>query len=151
MKIIYDTNFYTDLSSGYEEVVKTFQDNLKRKYIVLMPSVIELELLSHYKYDVDENVHSQIDNFIELSHDIIPLNQEITVKATDLRRKYRLHRNQRLKTPDAIIAASAIIEGAILFSNNESDFSYATEFGLLLENPITNQTKLQHFRNQYKF
>jgi len=44
-----------------------------------------------------------------------------------------IHRNKKIKTPDAIIAATAIAHGYILITNNEKDFTNIR--GLKIVNP----------------
>jgi predicted nucleic acid-binding protein len=52
---------------------------------------------------------------------IFPLNDQVVAKTIELRQQYRV------KLPDAIIAATAIVFGFTLFSRNDKDFSTIQE------------------------
>jgi len=58
---------------------------------------------------------------------IYPLEENVIVKAIELRQKYRI------KTPDAIIAATSIVHNCTLITNNSADFKAIPEF--LFVNP----------------
>ena len=68
-----------------------------------------------------------IEEFINLAT-ILPLDQQVTRKAIELRRNQR-----KLKLGDAIIAATAIVHQLTLMSNNVKDFKNIPE--LLLIDP----------------
>jgi predicted nucleic acid-binding protein len=52
---------------------------------------------------------------------IFPLNDQVVAKTIELRQQYRV------KLPDAIIAATAIVFGLTLLSRNDKDFSTINE------------------------
>lgn len=151
-KVIFDTNFYTDLLSGYPKVVETFTKHITEKDCILMPSIIMHEVLSNFKYETEPATQQAVDGYISLSKDhIIGLNKEIAKKAAEIRRHYRIHHNNKLKAPDAIIAATAMLHDATLISNNYSDFKHAiNDLELKFYNPIDDQENLQNHRNSLK-
>jgi predicted nucleic acid-binding protein len=59
--------------------------------------------------------------------DVIPLNEEVVERTILLRKAIKI------KTPDAIIAASALVNGFTLITNNTTDFKRVT--GLKIFNP----------------
>ena len=73
----------------------------------------KIELLS-FKGSAKENEARAI-SFIE-DCTLFHLNDEIVAKTIELRKKYRL------KIPDAIIAATAMVHNMTLVSRNDSDF-----------------------------
>lgn len=77
-----------------------------------------MELLSHPDITDDEDklFTELLDNFESVEIDF-----EVEKETILLRRKYKL------KLPDAIIAASAIIEDAVLVTNDKKDFSKVSE------------------------
>jgi predicted nucleic acid-binding protein len=60
---------------------------------------------------------------------ILTLNEDIILKTTELRQQHRI------KTPDAIIATTALTSNYTLFSRNLSDFKYIK--GLSVIDPHT--------------
>jgi predicted nucleic acid-binding protein len=75
--------------------------------------VVEIEVLTYHDLP---NKMQLIEEFISLAT-ILPLNNEVTKKAIELRRKYR-----KLALADAIIAATTLVNQLVLITNNEKDF-----------------------------
>ncbi len=75
--------------------------------------ITKIELLSWTT--TDKMLYQQIEIFIEDST-IYSLSDEVAQKTIALRRKYRM------KTPDAIIGATALIHQLTLLTDNERDF-----------------------------
>jgi predicted nucleic acid-binding protein len=109
------------------------QAKLPEKGIVLMRTIVDavpnlsvitkIELLS---YKTSDQTESLIKDFISDSN-VIALDDEITDVCIDIRRK------KNIKTPDAIIAATAIVYNYTLVTGNEKDF--ANIKGLKIVNP----------------
>lgn len=96
MRYILDTNPIID-------AIKAGVRLLEEEYLVSF--VTELELLSYSKLSKKEeqSINALLSNFL-----IVNVNEEIKKKTIELRKRYRL------KLPDSIIVATAIIENAIL-------------------------------------
>ena len=100
-------------------ISRYFNDNLEEDLILLLETsnfkisvITRIELLAWEKYN-----QAQIDiinNFIS-NCEVIALDEKIILKTIEIRKKYKI------KLPDAIIAASAIVFGATLISL-DSDF-----------------------------
>ncbi|WP_028525840.1 type II toxin-antitoxin system VapC family toxin [Runella limosa] len=75
--------------------------------------ITKIELLSWVTSD--KSLYRQVEIFIEDSK-VYSLTDEIVIKTIDLRRKYRL------KTPDAIIGATALVHKLTVLTDNERDF-----------------------------
>lgn len=86
--------------------------------------ITKIELLS-WVTDA-KSLYRQIEIFTEDSI-IYSLSDEIASKTIELRRKYKL------KTPDAIIAATALVHKLTLLTDNERDFKAIR--GLRISNP----------------
>ena len=89
---------------------------------------------------IDEQINISVINKIELLGfsnveqilidlvsfaEIYPINDEIIDKTIELRKKYKI------KTPDAIIAATAIVNHFALISHNFKDFQKITELNFI--------------------
>ncbi|WP_428654321.1 type II toxin-antitoxin system VapC family toxin [Runella sp.] len=86
--------------------------------------ITKIELLSWVTEET--NLYKQIEIFVEDSI-VFPLSEDIVLRTIQLRRKYKL------KTPDAIIAATALIHKLIVLTDNERDFRAIK--GLKISNP----------------
>jgi predicted nucleic acid-binding protein len=81
-------------------------------------------LLGWYQATSDELL--KLNGFVKEAH-IFALDEQVILKTIELRQGYRL------KTPDAIIAATAIINNISLISRNSADFKNIE--GLAVINP----------------
>ena len=63
-----------------------------------------------------ENALDPVEKFINAST-ILPLNDIIVEKTIEIRR------NKKIKLPDAVIAATALVHGFAIISRNKSDFA----------------------------
>lgn len=88
--------------------------------------VVEIEVLTYHDLP---NKMPLIEEFISLAT-ILPLNNEVTKKAIEIRRKYR-----KLALADAIIAATTLVNQLVLITNNEKDFLNIK--GLKVLNPFS--------------
>jgi len=118
LKYLYDTNVFIDYFSDRLEDLDLFNEKFIIENEVLISPVVRMELLSHPDITEDEDklFTELLDNFESVEIDF-----EVEKETILLRRKYKL------KSPDAIIAASAIIEDAVLVTNDKKDFSKVSE------------------------
>ena len=100
-------------------ISRYFNDNLEEDLILLLETsnfkifvITRIELLAWEKYN--QNQLDIINDFIS-NCEVIALDEKIILKTIEIRKKYKI------KLPDAIIAASAIVFGATLISL-DSDF-----------------------------
>ena len=125
IKYIWDTNtviYY--LQQQFPPSAEKFMDNLVNDARPVISSITEIELLcwkSATEKDL-EVLHNFIDDAL-----VIELEQPIKYKTADIRKKHKI------KLPDAIIAATALVYELILVSRNVSDFKDID--GLQLINP----------------
>lgn len=95
-------------------ISRYFNDNLEENLISLLETsnfkisvITRIELLAWEKYN--QNQLDIINDFIS-NCEVIALDEKIILKTIEIRKKYKI------KLPDAIIAASAIVFGATLIS-----------------------------------
>jgi len=112
MKYLVDTNVIANYTAGvFSEKAKLFLAEIINKTPTL--SVItKIETLSWRSTISKEELLVQF--FVEISN-IIPLTNEIVEKCIEIRR------NHKIKTPDAIIAATALVNNLTLLTS-DSDF-----------------------------
>lgn len=84
--------------------------------------VTKVELLSFP--NITEKEEDQILELLQ-NFSVIPLDDEITCESIKVRKKFRL------KVPDAIIAASALIHKGTLVTRNEKEFKKVKELKIL--------------------
>jgi len=122
---LYDTNIFIYYLAGDETVSELFSDAfLKNNYVVISP-IVRIELLcfsdlSGEEAEVIEDLLSQFDS--------IPISRKVEDRTIALKRKHKI------KLPDAVIAATAICQEAVLVTRNVHDFHGIAEFKL--ENPF---------------
>lgn len=122
---MWDTNtviYY--LQQQFSPSAEKFMDKLVNEARPVIASITEIELLcwkSATEKDL-EVLHNFIDDAL-----VIELEQPIKYKTADIRKKHKI------KLPDAIIAATALVYELTLVSRNISDFKNIE--GLQLINP----------------
>lgn len=125
IKYIWDTNtaiYY--LQQQYPPSAEKFMDDLVAEARPVISAITEIELLC-WKTATEKDIkvlHSFIDDAM-----VIELERPIKLKTADIRK------TKRIKLPDAIIAATALVYGLTLVTRNTSDFKNIE--GLNLVNP----------------
>ena len=127
-KYVIDTNIviYT-LQAKYEKIVK-FMDEIydDEKTDVLYPVVVEAELFSRH---LPDNLKENIEELFSDAR-IIKVDSVIARKAGEIRARGK-NNGVKVKLPDALIAATAIIEEASLVTHNTSDFLKIAQYEAL--------------------
>jgi len=125
IKYIWDTNtviYY--LQQQFPPSAEKFMDNLVNEARPVISAITEIELLC-WKSATEKDLEV-LNNFIDDAL-VIELEQPIKYKTADIRKKHKI------KLPDAIIAATALVYELTLVSRNISDFKNIE--GLQLINP----------------
>ena len=108
-KFLMDTNAIIDYQSGV----------LTKDGLQFISKIIDNEFLvsfiSYIEFLGFKNATKQMEDFISLAT-IIDMNPDIVKQTIELRRNYKI------KLPDAIIAATALVYNQTLISRNTSDF-----------------------------
>ncbi|MDY0078509.1 MAG: type II toxin-antitoxin system VapC family toxin [Bacteroidales bacterium] len=125
IKYMWDTNtviYY--LQQQFSPSAEKFMDKLVNEARPVISSITEIELLC-WKTATEKDLEV-LHNFIDDAL-VIELEQPIKYKTADIRKKHKI------KLPDAIIAATALVYELTLVSRNISDFKNIE--GLQLINP----------------
>ena len=115
-KILVDSCIFIDIFRGDQKLYKL----VKSLNVVINP-IIYMELLQGAK---NKQEQIQINNFLNY-FDYIPLNEAISSKSIELIKLYSNSHN--LLIPDAMIAATSLLNGFPLFTFNLKDFRYIPE------------------------
>lgn len=116
-KIIVDSDILIDLSRGDERAVNWIKKYENSEKLVISV-VTEIELLFGSRDKVHlKTIKSFLSNF-----ETIQLNETISLAAAHLVEKYCL--SHRLQLPDAMIAATALVNGFDLATINKKDFRF---------------------------
>jgi tRNA(fMet)-specific endonuclease VapC len=115
-------------------IIKYLNGTLPQKSLDILDSIIDNESLISFITEIELKVWNPQNDFDKIVYevfvakaDIYWIDQSIINEATYLRRTYRL------KVPDTIIAATAIVIDLILIADNDKDFGKIT--GLTCLNP----------------
>ncbi len=123
IKHLWDTNtaiYY--LQQQFPPGAEAFIDNILKTELPVFSAITEIELLC-WKTATEKELQV-LQNFIYDSL-VIELEQPIKLKASDIRR------NHKIKLPDAIIAATALVYNLTLLTRNISDFEGINEIKLI--------------------
>lgn len=118
IEFLWDTNtaiYY--LQKQFPTKAEKFIDNLLVSQQPCISTITEIELLCWKTIDEKELV--VLHNFIEDAF-IIELEQQIKLKTADVRKQHKI------KLPDAIIAATALVNDLTLITHNIADFKNIT-------------------------
>ncbi len=118
-----DTNTVSDyLSASFSEAGMALMD-IAIDAIPNISIITEIELLC---WNTDDATTQNVQNFIADSI-VLDISPDVITQCVALRK------GKKIKTPDAIIAATALAYGYTLITNNEKDFDNI--YGLKIANP----------------
>lgn len=120
---LWDTNtaiYY--LQQQFPPAAETFIDNLLKEGQPVISAITEIELLC-WRTATDKDI-MVLQNFINDAL-VVELEPPIKEKTAELRKIYRI------KLPDAIIAATALVNGFKLITRNIADFKNIPELELI--------------------
>ncbi len=112
MNMLVDSNVIIDYVSNRipEKSAKQLDNYFNSNFSVSIISKIEVLGFNTQKYELE-----QLESFIQLSS-IEYIDEAVADKTIEIRRK------KRIKLPDAIIAATALVKNCMLLSHNTIDF-----------------------------
>lgn len=122
--LIVDSDILIDVGRNDSTAIdklKVENDN----YTLAISSITEMELIVGCRNKTELRY---LDQFLN-SFEVITLNEEISRKAIELLKQYRL--SHGLLIPDCIIAATAIVLIAKLLTKNQKHFKFIKELQLL--------------------
>lgn len=150
-----DTNIWIGHSINYPDAVSYIDNELIAKgKTIAINRVIQMELLSHEDIENIKAVRDTFENYIENMADVIyELDEQIALKAAEIRRKAKVANKKVPKGPDALIAATAAVLGIPVVSNNDKDFIWASthpDFSFKYINPINDNEDYKLFQDALK-
>lgn len=122
--ILFDTDVLIDAGSGASDAIAALESAGQRGEVAISV-VTHMELLVGCRNGAEQKV---LDRFVE-RFDVLPLNAQISTRAIELLRTYRL--SHGLQIADSLIAATALEAGAPLVSKNQRHFRFIDELQLL--------------------
>jgi hypothetical protein len=113
MNMLVDSNEIIDYVSNRipEKSAKQLDNYFNSNFSVSIISKIEVLGFNTLDYEME-----QLESFIQLSS-IVYMDEAVADKTIEIRRM------KRIKLPDAIIAATALVQNCILLSHNTTDFN----------------------------
>jgi predicted nucleic acid-binding protein len=117
-ELVVDTNVFINLSLGKFNIDPILQDK-----IIFVSIISEIAILGFQKISDDDDV-SFFMQLLSTCH-VVDLSQMVKMKSIDIKRKYKL------KTPDAIVAATAVVLEKPLLTFDK-DFLKIKELDLFL-------------------
>ncbi|RIW31388.1 PIN domain-containing protein [Bacillus salacetis] len=130
---------------NYPDAVDIIGQLIDDEAVIIITTLIEIRIKSNRK------------NYLALADHIFDITRKEMLLAAKIRRKARADdtRRKSLKAPDAIVAASALVHGAVLVSNNDKDFNWiCRNFNyngqtLAYFNPILDNKSFGEFNHLY--
>ena len=122
--VIVDTDILIDAGRNIDDALKCL-NQLEEKDSIAISNITQMELVVGCG---NKNELTSLDLFIE-NFQIIHINGEISEKATELLKSYRL--SHGLLIPDALIAATSIITDIPFISKNQRDYKFIEGLNLL--------------------
>jgi len=111
---IFDTNVIIDYIQGnFSDEGAAFVESLLFENVPNISVITEIEVLC-WKHSMEEDIE-QYKKFIAKSN-VIGLDNDVKLKTIDIRK------NNKIKLPDAVIAATALIYDLELITRNVKDF-----------------------------
>lgn len=104
--VIYYFNGLTDDETLHIRLAESFKVSI----------ITKIEFLGWGKFSEDRKLYAQARDFMRYAR-IIGLTETIAEQAISLRQQFKS------KTPDAIIAATALVNGLAVITNNTQDFT----------------------------
>ena len=121
LKYLFDTNVFIGQIINDPKSSEFFSETFLNNNQVLTSQIVRLELLSYG--ELTHETEYAIINLLK-QFEVVNIDSEIESKTIEIRRRYKL------KLPDAIIAATAIVEGAALITFNSKDFKKIRELDI---------------------
>ncbi len=100
---------------------------------VFYSTIVEAELFSFHELTKEQK--TKIRAILNLG-EIIDVDSKVALKAAELRSISRKNYQRKLKLPDAIVAATAVLCSAVLITRNVEDFNHLIDHSLHIWNPF---------------
>jgi predicted nucleic acid-binding protein len=132
-KYLIDTNIIIYTLKGINTAVETMEELENGESEIYYSTIVEAELFSFHQLTKEQK--EKIRGVLDLG-EIVNVDSEVALKAAEFRALSNKRYHRKLKLPDAIIAATAVICSSVLVTRNVDDFDHLSEYGLRIWNPI---------------
>jgi predicted nucleic acid-binding protein len=122
--VLFDTDVLIDAGRGVDDAVRALHEAERRTRLALS-AVTHMELIVGCR---DKAELRALDRFLQ-RFAVLAVNEAISSQGVDLLRQYRL--SHGLLIADALIAATALAEGAPLVSKNQRHYRFISDLNLL--------------------
>jgi predicted nucleic acid-binding protein len=122
--ILIDTDILIDAARNIDDALNCLQ-NVEQQAFSAVSSVTQMELIVGCR---NKSELRALDHFLE-RFEIISISEQISNKAIDLLKQYRLRHG--LHIADALIAATAIVTNIQFISKNQRDYRFIEALRLL--------------------
>lgn len=132
-KAVVDTNIIIYVLQGLEEAVNSMEIFEQNEVELYFSTIVEAELFSfHQLTDEQKIIIRELLNLGEL----IEVDSAVALQAAGFRALSRKKYSRKMKLPDALVAATAFINSAVLITRNIKDFSHLEKQGLEVWSPF---------------
>ncbi len=132
-KVLVDTNIIIYVLKGVDPAIKAMEGFEQADVDIYYSTIIEAELFSFHQ--LTEKQKDKIRDILNLG-EIIEVDSVVALQAAEFRALSRKEYERKLKLPDALVAATAFINSAVLITRNVRDFSHLEEHGLKVWSPF---------------
>lgn len=135
-KYVVDTNIIIYTLAGVKAAVWAMKKLEDDDIEVYYSTIVEAELFSFHELTLKQK--SKIRGILDIG-EIVDVDSKVALKAAELRALSKKDYNRKLKLPDAIVAATALLLSAVLVTRNVEDFKHLRRHGLHLYNPFEHE------------
>ena len=132
-RYVVDTNIVIATMQGAPEAVAFMEGAESTKSDVLYSVIVEAELFSSSALTEDDK--RDLRNLLSMG-ETVDVNSEVGLKAAELRALSKRLYQRKLRLPDALVAATALMMSATLVTRNVQDFEHLVAHGLRIHNPF---------------
>lgn len=114
-RALVDTNIWAADEMGYQDAVDYIEHLIDEEVEIIMTTLVKMELESYHLIDKDTVIKENRDKYINMMADVVfHITEREMELAAEIRRKARgdAIRQKSIKTPDALIAASALVHNS---------------------------------------
>lgn len=130
-RYVVDTNIVIYTLKGINKAIEVMEELEDDDIEIYYSTVVEAELFSFH--ELTDEQKKKIRGILDLG-EIIDVDSEIALKAAELRALSKKEYQRKLKLPDAIVAATALVYSSILVTRNVEDFDHLLSYGLQILN-----------------
>ncbi|HUC92102.1 MAG TPA: type II toxin-antitoxin system VapC family toxin [Paenibacillus sp.] len=131
-KVVIDTNIWLYVVAGVPSAVRYLTQLLEQQETDMYYSAVTYIEIYSYS-NLDNEKRRVFDQLLSIGK-IVEVNEQISRVAADLRAARKKETDKNLKLADACVAATALIQSAVLITNDIDDFKNIEQLKCL--NPI---------------